>query len=118
MYFPRTRNDVLEGEKNYPHFANYILNRETAKQLVRLADKKDSTAQNYLKRIKSDFKKHRRNGTWIEWCEDELVVGEWFVELYGKPSSAKFKKHILNKMTTYAEFNDGEPHPVKFTERR
>ena len=50
---------------------------------------------------------------WNGGCPDELYPINWFIELYGKPCSKKFKQNIRNRQTTYVEMNpkDGYMHP-------
>ena len=117
IYFPRKKNKVFEGEKMYPHYANFILNRKVAKDFVRLGNKSDKEAKKFLKEFTEKYEKHRENDTWIDWCEDETMLGAWLIHLYGGLKTKNFKKNVMNKKTTFAEFKKGGAHPIIFNKK-
>lgn len=119
IYFPKRRTLVFKNEskKIHPHYQNVILNVPVAKQFVRLGNKKDRTAQKYLKWIRGLYKKHRKNDTWVEWCEDEVFLGQWLIHVYGGFRSKRFNNQIISVQSTYAEFKPGADHPIIFSKQ-
>lgn len=76
-----------------------ILNRKTAKDLIRLNDPKDKKAQ--------DFLSYTRYTNYT--CPDETFPLRWFQHLYGK----KINDYIKNERTTYDYWvSDKEHHPL------
>ena len=131
--FPFKGGEVtLRGEKDlYVAEQWNILTKPLAKTLVRLSDKNDYEAQEWLKYIRNLYKskgvyfymdgyEHTRDHigkyNWIGGCPDELYPINWFSYVYGKPSSKLFKKMIKNQMTTFTKWSTrfSHAHPVKF----
>ena len=50
-----------------------------------------------------------------DYCPDELVPVNWFIECYGKPSGKKFKKCIKKITSTFTEWPEAGGSPIKFT---
>ena len=104
------------------------LNRTCAKALVRLRDPSDQKAQRFLRMIRREYKKAGvdvkagravitdPDAGWMGGCPDETYVINWFIDLYGPPSSPKFKSLIMNKMSTftYWDFDKDNEHPTIF----
>lgn len=115
-----------------------ILTRKNAKDLLKLWS--TPKGKNFLRKMKGLYRKsnvHNSGDTWTimanayaktgvapwgDWegeyywsggCPDELYPINWFIELYGKPSSKKFKQNIQNRQTTYVEMapSGGFMHP-------
>jgi hypothetical protein len=115
-----------------------ILTRPVAKTLIRLNNPKDIRAQNFLINFKKKFEKigsffsdtdydydpdseiatnEYGEEIWSSGCPDELYPINWFIKIYGKPSSKKFQKYIENRTTTYTKW-DGDidsAHPLRLT---
>lgn len=116
-FIPKKSSLVFEGDTSlHPHSQWMILNREQCVDAIRLLDKKDMQAKEFLDDIRQKYRTHKRSKTWYSYCMDELYLGEWFVRLYGETNTASFKKQIRRSMTTYVEFAkwDSE-HPNEFT---
>ena len=91
-----------------------ILNRDTAKQLCRLADKKDTQAQAFLKSWAGKIKTEDIQDGDLAW--DEIIPIHWFMKVYGPPSSDKFRRQIRKESVTFTEFvNDRDLHPKIWT---
>jgi len=114
----------LFGEKNdYYAYQWIILNRKVAKDLIRLVNPKDRTAKKFIRSQRKKFTDHgakidknftfkkSKNGTWNGGCPDELYPINWFIQLYGKPSSEKFKKNIKKQETHYILWPPHYEHP-------
>lgn len=115
--------ELFEGKEDYYAYQWVILNRKVAKDLVRLFDPKDKVAQKFVRTQRKRFKSHgakivenmtfkkSKNGTWNGGCPDELYPIEWFIQLYGKPSSQKFRKYIKKQESTWILWPPHYEHP-------
>lgn len=90
------------------------LSRKGAKDMVRLLDSKDEEAVEFLDYwiAETDM-----NGEDCNICEvngaDEVIPVNWFIHLYGKPSSKTFKREVKNKIVTYAYFKTPDTQSPK-----
>tara|TARA_Y100000816_G_C26102784_1_gene584953 strand:+ start:411 stop:1244 length:834 start_codon:yes stop_codon:yes gene_type:complete len=104
--------DLPENKMN-PHSQFMVLNRRQAIDCVRLLDKNDEKAQNFLKFIRKLFKRHRNAWTWLTSCEDETYFTSYFEYLYGPRGSSRFNSQIKNSKSTYVHFASWDnDHPV------
>jgi galactoside 2-L-fucosyltransferase 1/2 len=131
MEYTRISGNVFEDRKDiYNGHQWVILNRQVAKDYIRLSDKKDTKAQKFIDKFR---KMYKENGvivgnkkvivdldtTWLGGCPDEIYPINWLVELYGKNVS----KHVKKQMTTYTswDFKKDALHPevfnIKMTKR-
>jgi len=119
---------MFEDKYDYYAYQWMIINRKVAKDLIRLYDTKDKVAKKFIRSQRKRFKDHgvkigenmvfeypdTRGGPSGEWhggCPDELYPIEWFIKLYGKPNSEKFKKNIINQRSTWIEWIPSYAHP-------
>ena len=97
--------DVEPAEETGLYWADQwcILNRRQAELLVKLKTtvKGKKFARSILGQIE-DF------------CSDEMLPINWFVEHYGPPSSKKFRKEIMLVPTTYTYWDGVHTSPKKF----
>lgn len=124
MIIERGIDHVFEGVKNvYNSHQWVILNREIAQDYVRLGDKHDKKATDFLKQLRSVYKEHgvvvgnfkatkHEDSTWLGGCPDEIYPINWLYHLYGKD----LRKHVKNQMTTYTywDFSISNDHPTVF----
>ena len=116
---------IFSTKEDYIASQRLILNRKVAKDLIRLFDPKDKLSKKF---IKSQRKRYKDNGVsiienksyvvlkndytdWSGGCPDEIFPIEWFIKLYGKPSSQKFKKNIKFQETTWILWAPNFTHP-------
>jgi len=130
LYF-YTHNDLI----NYKASQWVIYTRKTAKDLVRLYDRKDKIACSFLNKQHDIFekpktkKRTRKNSKKkskykpLKWeekriisdhggCPDEFYPINWFVSIYGSPKSKKFKKYIEFKLSTWYYMDEFADHPI------
>jgi len=81
-----------------------ILNRKQADLLIKL-----KTTEKGKKFIKRTMKKIG------DYCADEILPVNWFIEHYGKPSTSRYKKEIRSIPTTYTYWDNIHTSPKKFT---
>lgn len=86
-----------------------LLTRKHAQQLVNL--KESPQGMSFVKKIKQ---KLCDAGYCL--CPDEIYPINWFINLYGKPSTSKFKSQFIDKAPTYTYWDGIAPHPIKFTD--
>ena len=111
------RDDIYNGHQWV------ILNRETAKDYIRLCDSKDKKAKEFIKKFRQIYKENgvsvgkkkavkTPDTTWLGGCPDEIYPINWLHKLYGKDLS----KHVKNQMTTYTswDFDKDPDHPETF----
>ena len=108
-----------------------IINRDVAKQYIRLSDTKDKVAYNFVKKFRKLYSEHgnpMKRGViekpthdygWIGSCPDEVYPINWLVEVYGKHTTATFKKYIKHSLPTYSswDFEKDPDHPEVFNIR-
>lgn len=117
-FVPKKYAFVFEGDTLHPHAQWMILNRKQCLDALRLLNKTDVKAQEFLKEIRNKYRTHRRLNTWYSYCMDELYLGEWFIRLYGSPDTIGFRKHIRHSTTTYVEFETWDSdHPIVFNRK-
>jgi hypothetical protein len=105
----KSRINVVRGTESEIETGLYYadqwctLNRKQAELLLKLktTEKGKQFDQEVLDQI-GDF------------CPDEIIPINWFVEHYGKPSSTKFKKEFRNIPTTFTYWDEIHYSPVKF----
>lgn len=119
---------LLFGNKKEDYIASQwlILNRKVAKDLIKLFNPKNKSAKKFIKTQRKRYKDHGvkiKNKTYTfhdfkgddkEWhggCPDEVFPIEWFIKLYGKPSSQRFKKNIKFQETTWILWDSTFTHP-------
>jgi galactoside 2-L-fucosyltransferase 1/2 len=132
IHYMRELDNVFEDSDDiYNHHVWVILNREVAKQYIRLSDRKDKKAYDFVKRFRKLYEEHGNpmkrgvieNPThdygWLGSCPDEVYPINWLVELYGQYTSVKFKKNIKYSMPTYSawDFKKDPDHPKIFNIR-
>lgn len=96
---------VESQEKTGLYYADQwcTLNRKQAKLLIKLiTTKKGRDFTKYILSKIDDF------------CADEILPINWFVENYGKPYSSSFKKEIRLISTTYTHWDGIHTSPHKF----
>ena len=124
IYFYKFDNEYI----NYKASQWVIYTRKTAKDLIRLYDRKDKIARTFMKKQHDIFRKPKTKRTSkkrksLKWeekkvvfdnggCPDEFYPINWFVSLYGKPTSKKFKKYIKFKLSTWYYMDEYAEHPV------
>lgn len=131
----KSRIDIERKFRTNGYFGSLwsILNRKCAKDAIRLSNKQEKKVQNFLKNHKERYRsvgiKFDKKGSIISdnldaecpknmacHCPDETYLINWFVTLYGRPSTPLFKKHILNTETTFVHWDDSISieHPITF----
>jgi hypothetical protein len=124
MTYEREFENVFEERDDiYNSHQWVILNRDNAKDYLRLSDRKDKKAMKFIKKFRKLYKENGvnvgnkeaekdDNSTWLGGCPDEIYPINWLYELYGKDLS----KHVKNQMTTYTawDFEKDPDHPEVF----
>ena len=111
------RNDIYNGHQWV------ILNRETARDYIKLVDPRNRRAKLFIQKFRKLYKENgvsvgrkkaikNDDTTWLGGCPDEIYPINWLVELYG----SNLSKHVKNQMTTYTswDFEKDDEHPEVF----
>ena len=105
-------NDDIEA---YAASQWMYLSRSGAKDLVRLLNPRDREARYFLDYWIPETDPNGEEDCTV--CEaygaDEAIPVNWFIELYGSPGSANFKKHIKDSTVTYAYFRTPDTQSPK-----
>jgi len=127
--YMREYENVFEDRNDIYNAHNWVIvNRDVAKQYIRLSDRKDKVAYNFVKKFRKLYAEHgnpMKRGIikkpthdygWIGSCPDEVYPINWLVEVYGKHTTARFKKHIKLSLPTYSswDFEKDPDHPEVF----
>ncbi|GAG86727.1 unnamed protein product, partial [marine sediment metagenome] len=115
------KDPTKKKEKMYFAHQWVILNRKTATDYARLADRKDVKARTFIKKMRRIYKDNdvivgNKPVIGLEesdmHCPDEVYPINWFIKLYGK----NMDKYIKRQMTTYTRWDmDKDPdHPQTF----
>lgn len=98
------------------------VSRKGAKDLVRLLDENDKEAQKFLDfwKVETDIYSSEDDKVDCKVCgilgPEETIPVNWFIHIYGSPSSKTFKDNVDNSCVTYAYFKDQwEHHPEIWT---
>jgi galactoside 2-L-fucosyltransferase 1/2 len=110
-----TKGTVFENMNNiYSGHQWVTLNKTCADTLLDIT--KTSKGKDFIKYMNTLYKTNRKNDTWLGGCLDETVHINWFIKVYGSPSSKKFKAQITNTASTYTywDFDKDPDHPRVF----
>jgi galactoside 2-L-fucosyltransferase 1/2 len=132
IHYMKIRDNVFEDRADIYNAHNWVLlNREVAKQYIRLSDTKDRQARDFVKRFRQLYTDHGNpmnrgiiekpihDQGWIGSCPDEVYPINWLVEVYGKHTGTRFKKYISRSKPTYSswDFEKDPDHPEIFNIR-
>ena len=120
------KSAVFGNKDDYISSQWLILNRKVAKDLISLFEP-NKRSKKFLRTQRKRYKDHGvkiiENKSYVfddykgeeyEWyggCPDEIFPIEWFIKLYGKPSSKNFKKNIKSQVTTWILWDPTFTHP-------
>lgn len=124
MSYERGYGNVFADRDDITNASQWcILNRKTATDLIRLRDKNDKKAKQFISYMRKQYRDNgvkvwlkraieKKDNTWVGNCPDETYPINWFIHLYGK----NFRKYIKNQMTTYTYWNwaKSTSHPQTF----
>lgn len=124
------KQNLFEGKDHWYAYQWVILNRKVAKDLLKLYDPKNSRSKKFIRSQRKLYKDHGaiidknltikegKNCTWYGGCPDELYPINWFIKLYGSPSSEKFKKNIKKQETHFILWPDDYEHPYVINKKQ
>ena len=125
--YDKINGNVFENKKDiYNAHQWVILNRKVAQDYIRLSDKNDRQAREFIEKFRKIYKENGvrvgnkkaikdQDTTWIGGCPDEIYPINWLAKLYGKNLS----KYVKKQMTTYTswDFEKDSEHPEVFDKK-